>query len=126
MAVRPYGRVVLMGGVGMLGGSGLELPYPWIMRNCVTIHGVWLCPPDAATRLIALAAAARSIRRHQFRPRSRQRGRRACGCERRPVQDDGVEASTRRLTVQRTESLTPSEDTQDQAAAKLNGARLAR
>ena len=24
------------------------------MRNCVTIHGVWLCPPDAATRLIAL------------------------------------------------------------------------
>jgi alcohol dehydrogenase len=28
MAVRPYGRVVLMGGVGMLGGAGLELPYP--------------------------------------------------------------------------------------------------
>ena len=54
MAVRPYGRVALMGGVGMLGGPGLELPYPWIMRNCVTIHGVWLCPPDAATRLIAL------------------------------------------------------------------------
>ena len=54
MAVRPYGRVALMGGVGMLGGPGLELPYPWIMRNCVTIHGVWLCPPDAAIRLIAL------------------------------------------------------------------------
>src|SRR5436190_14395439 len=29
LAVRPYGRVVLMGGVGMLGGSGLELPYSW-------------------------------------------------------------------------------------------------
>ena len=57
MAVRPYGRVALMGGVGMLGGPGLELPYPWIMRNCVTIHGVWLCPPDAATRLIALIRA---------------------------------------------------------------------
>ncbi len=28
MTVRPYGRVVLMGGVGMLGGAGLELPYP--------------------------------------------------------------------------------------------------
>ena len=54
MAVRPYGRVALMGGVGMLGGPGLELPYPWIMRNCVTIHGVGLCPPDAAIRLIAL------------------------------------------------------------------------
>ena len=26
--VRPYGRVVLMGGVGMLGGAGLDLPYP--------------------------------------------------------------------------------------------------
>jgi len=54
MAVRPYGRVALMGGVGMLGGPGLELPYPWIMRNCVTIHGVWMYPPDAATRLAAL------------------------------------------------------------------------
>ena len=36
MAVRPYGRVVLMGGVGMLGGAGLDLPYPWMMRNCIT------------------------------------------------------------------------------------------
>ncbi len=54
MTVRPYGRVVLMGGVGMLGGAGLELPYPWIMRNCITIHGVWMCPPDATARLAAL------------------------------------------------------------------------
>lgn len=54
MAVRRHGRVVLMGGVGMLGGAGLDLPYPWIMRNCITIHGVWMCPPDAATRLIGL------------------------------------------------------------------------
>ncbi|MEK9281423.1 MULTISPECIES: zinc-binding alcohol dehydrogenase family protein [unclassified Bradyrhizobium] len=57
MTVRPYGRVVLMGGVGMAGGAGLELPYPWIMRNCVSIHGVWMYPPDAATRLIALVRA---------------------------------------------------------------------
>jgi len=54
MAVRPYGRVALMGGVGMLGSAGLELPYPWIMRNCITIHGVWMYPPEAAASLIAL------------------------------------------------------------------------
>ena len=54
MAVRPYGRVVLMGGVGMLGGPGLELPYPWIMRNCITIHGQWMYPPEAVTRLAGL------------------------------------------------------------------------
>ena len=54
MTVRPYGRVVLMGGVGMLGGSGLELPYPWIMRNCITIHGAWMYPPDATVRLVGL------------------------------------------------------------------------
>ncbi|MDH2353550.1 zinc-binding alcohol dehydrogenase family protein [Bradyrhizobium sp. SSUT112] len=57
MTVRPYGRVVLMGGVGMAGGAGLELPYPWIMRNCISIHGVWMYPPDAAGRLIALVRA---------------------------------------------------------------------
>jgi alcohol dehydrogenase len=54
MSVRPYGRVVLMGGVGMLGGDGLELPYPWIMRNCITIHGQWMYPTEAASRLVAL------------------------------------------------------------------------
>ncbi|HEY3848655.1 MAG TPA: alcohol dehydrogenase catalytic domain-containing protein [Acetobacteraceae bacterium] len=54
MAVRPYGRVVLMGGVGMLGGPGLELPYPWIMRNCITIHGVWMYPPEATIRMVGL------------------------------------------------------------------------
>ncbi|MBB4422607.1 alcohol dehydrogenase [Bradyrhizobium sp. CIR48] len=57
MTVRPYGRVVLMGGVGMAGGAGLELPYPWIMRNCISIHGVWMYPPEAASRLIALVRA---------------------------------------------------------------------
>jgi alcohol dehydrogenase len=57
MAVRPHGRVVLMGGVGMLGGAGLDLPYPWIMRSCITIHGVWMCPPEAATKLVGLIRA---------------------------------------------------------------------
>ena len=54
MAVRPYGRVVLMGGVGMLGGAGLDLPYNWIMRNCITIHGQWMYPPEAIARMIGL------------------------------------------------------------------------
>ncbi|GLH75889.1 alcohol dehydrogenase [Bradyrhizobium sp. SSBR45G] len=54
MAVRPYGRVVLMGGVGMLGGPGLDLPYPWIMRECITIHGAWMYPPDATVRMVGL------------------------------------------------------------------------
>ncbi len=54
MTVRPYGRVVLMGGVGMLGGDDLALPYPWIMRNCITIIGQWMYKPDAALRLAAL------------------------------------------------------------------------
>ena len=57
MTVRPYGRVVLMGGVGMLGGAGLDLPYPWIMRSCVTIHGVWMYPPEAPIRLVGLIRA---------------------------------------------------------------------
>jgi alcohol dehydrogenase len=57
MTVRPYGRVVLMGGVNMQGGPGLELPYNWIMRECITIHGVWMYPPDAAIRLIAMVRA---------------------------------------------------------------------
>lgn len=57
MTVRPYGRVVLMGGVNMQGGAGLELPYNWIMRECITIHGVWMYPADAAVRLIALVRA---------------------------------------------------------------------
>ena len=57
MTVRPYGRVVLMGGVNMLGGPGLELAYNWIMRSCITIHGVWMYPPEATVKLVALVRA---------------------------------------------------------------------
>ncbi|MFM0566062.1 zinc-binding dehydrogenase [Paraburkholderia sediminicola] len=57
MAVRPYGRVVLMGGVGMLGGEGLDLPYPWIMRNDITVRGKWMYPPEAVTRMTGLIRA---------------------------------------------------------------------
>jgi alcohol dehydrogenase len=57
LAVRPYGRVVLMGGVGMLGGAGLDLPYPWMMRNCITLHGQWMYPPHAALLMAGLIRA---------------------------------------------------------------------
>ncbi len=54
MTVRQSGTVVLMGGVGMLGGDDLALPYPWIMRNCITVRGQWLCPREANLGLIRL------------------------------------------------------------------------
>jgi alcohol dehydrogenase len=57
MTVRPNGRVVLMGGVGMLGGEDLRLPYPWIMRNDITVRGKWMSPPEAATRMMRLIRA---------------------------------------------------------------------
>ncbi len=64
MTVREYGRVVLMGGVGMLGGDDLALPYPWIMRNCITIIGQWMYPAAANARLIALARSGLLDLRH--------------------------------------------------------------
>lgn len=54
MTVRPYGRVVLMGGVGMLGGDDLALPYPWLMRNSVTVRGQWMYPRTANHQLIKM------------------------------------------------------------------------
>lgn len=57
MTVRQNGRIVLMGGVGMLGGAGLELPYPWIMRNGITIHGAWMYPGEIIPRMVGLVRA---------------------------------------------------------------------
>ncbi|MBI1211957.1 MAG: alcohol dehydrogenase catalytic domain-containing protein [Alphaproteobacteria bacterium] len=57
MSVRPYGRVVLMGGVGMLGGDDLALPYPWFMRNCITVRGQWMYPREAPLAVAALIRA---------------------------------------------------------------------
>ncbi|MFR0357455.1 alcohol dehydrogenase catalytic domain-containing protein [Streptomyces sediminimaris] len=57
MTVREYGRVVLMGGVGMLGGADLALPYPWIMRNSVTVRGQWMYPRSGNVGMIRLIAA---------------------------------------------------------------------
>jgi alcohol dehydrogenase len=53
LAVRPYGRVVLMGGIG----ADVAVPYSWLMRNCVTIHGQWMYARDSIARLIALVRA---------------------------------------------------------------------
>lgn len=57
MTVREFGRVVLMGGVGGTGGDDLRLPYPWLMRNSITVRGQWMYPPEARARLIALVRA---------------------------------------------------------------------
>lgn len=54
-SVRSGGRVSLMGGVGMASGGDLILPYPWLMRNNITLKGQWMYPRDAIVRLIALA-----------------------------------------------------------------------
>lgn len=64
MAVRSYGRVILMGGVGMLGGAGLELPYPWIMRNDITIRGKWMYPTQAVTLMTGLIRSGLLDLRH--------------------------------------------------------------
>jgi alcohol dehydrogenase len=57
MTVREYGRVVLMGGVGMLGGDDLALPYPWLMRNSVTVRGQWMYPRSANVGMIRLVGS---------------------------------------------------------------------
>ncbi len=54
LTLRRGGRAVLMGGVGMLGGADLALPYPWIMRNTVTVRGQWMYEPSAVPGLVGL------------------------------------------------------------------------
>ena len=46
-----------MGGVGMLGGDDLALPYPWIMRNLITIKGQWMYSPAAVRGMVGLIRA---------------------------------------------------------------------
>jgi alcohol dehydrogenase len=64
MAVRPYGRAVLMGGVGMLGGEDLALPYPWIMRNLITVKGQWMYPREAVAGMVGLVRAGLLVLDH--------------------------------------------------------------
>ena len=53
LAVRPSGRVVLMGGVG----EALALPYNWLMRHNITVRGQWMYPRTAIPRVVALVRA---------------------------------------------------------------------
>jgi len=57
LAVRPGGRVVLMGGVGRQGGGDLELPYPWLMRNDITVRGKYMYPREAGAQMARLVRA---------------------------------------------------------------------
>jgi alcohol dehydrogenase len=41
----------------MLGGADLALPYPWIMRNSVTVRGQWMYPRTANVGMIRLVAS---------------------------------------------------------------------
>ena len=50
LAVRPYGRVVLMGGIR----EDVALPYAWMMRNGIEVRGQWMYPRDAVRRLIGM------------------------------------------------------------------------
>jgi alcohol dehydrogenase len=54
MTLRQSGRAVLMGGVGMLGGEDLALPYPWIMRNLITLRGQWMYDAAAVPGMVGL------------------------------------------------------------------------
>ena len=64
MTLREFGRAALMGGVGMLGGEDLALPYPWMMRNSITIQGRWMYPASATAGLIRLVRAGLIDLRH--------------------------------------------------------------
>ena len=64
MTLRQGGRAVLMGGVGMLGGDDLALPYPWIMRNLITLRGQWMYDTAAVPGMLGLIRAGLVDLRH--------------------------------------------------------------
>ena len=92
LTVRPYGRVVLMGGIG----PDVAVPYSWLMRNCVTIRGQWMysrevdCPADRAGP--CGPAVARPPRGQVLQPGRRERGDRPRRRQCRPVPHDGAAA----------------------------------
>ena len=61
MAIRPNGRVVLMGGIT----DDLDIPYAWIMRNNVTILGQWLYPRTAPALMVSMVHAGQ-VRLDEF------------------------------------------------------------
>jgi len=50
LAVRPYGRVVLMGGIR----EDVALPYAWMMRYGIEVRGQWMYPREAIHRMVKL------------------------------------------------------------------------
>jgi alcohol dehydrogenase len=50
LAVRPYGRAILMGGIR----EDISLPYGWMMRYGIEVRGQWMYPRDAIHRMIRL------------------------------------------------------------------------
>ena len=105
LAVRPYGRVVLMGGVGMLGGAGLDLPYPWMMRNCITLHGQWMYPPHATILMAGLIRAGLVNLDHfevtAFDLDHANEAVAHAARQQRPVQDDGDRAAASAPMIER-------------------------
>jgi alcohol dehydrogenase len=65
LTVRPYGRVVLMGGLR----SDVAVPYSWLMRYCVTVIGKWMYAREAVPRLIALVRSGQ-LRLEEFEVKS--------------------------------------------------------
>jgi len=50
LAVRPYGRAILMGGIR----DDVSLPYAWMMRECIEVRGQWMYPREASQRMVGL------------------------------------------------------------------------
>ena len=50
LSVRPYGRVVLMGGIR----EDVALPYAWMMRYGIEVRGQWMYPREAIHRMVKL------------------------------------------------------------------------
>ena len=94
MSLRQGGRAVLMGGVGMLGGEDLALPYPWFMRNLITVRGQWMYEAAAVTCMLGLIRGGlpAAIGGDGIPARVGQRSRRACGRQSRAFQADGAQA----------------------------------
>ncbi len=96
MTLRQGGRAVLMGGVGMLGGEDLALPYPWIMRNLITLRGQWMYDTAAVPGLVGLIRGGLLDLRHwavtEFALEEASDGRGARGGGGRAVQADCAQA----------------------------------
>lgn len=61
LAVRPYGRAILMGGIR----DDVALPYAWMMRECIEVRGQWMYSRDATRRMVGLVRSG-LIRLEEF------------------------------------------------------------